>query len=214
MREFKTFFLNKKNIVFFNKPFQHLVVDLDLSFNYRDILKVFSLKNDESIKRDNKNFQKIEIRKSDSVLAEIFNDVQSDKMIELCQEYFGFKSLIKDLSFDGGGFTATSAPGYLRYHHDFPFSSDVNAYRVCNILLYLNSAQLKGGNLHLLDPESKTVEKIIKPKFGRLVIFPTSRYTPHGFSRIESGLRLSINSYFYAKKPLDDRFQPAPTDWL
>ena len=57
-------------------------------------------------------------------------------------------------------------------------------------------------------------EKIIKLEFGLFVAFPTSKNTPHGFSRIKKGKRIGINSYFYSDSPLDERTEPSKTDWI
>jgi hypothetical protein len=71
-----------------------------------------------------------------------------------------------------------------------------------------------GGDLHLLDSSTKTVEASIQPLWGRILAFPTSRSTPHGFSIIKNGRRIGVNAYFYADSPLDDRFTPSKTEWL
>ena len=68
--------LNKENVVLFNKPFQHLIVDLELFFKFKDIFRIFSSMHDTSLKRNNENFQKIENRKTDLSKGDIVGDVK------------------------------------------------------------------------------------------------------------------------------------------
>jgi hypothetical protein len=200
---------------FFSDPFKHIVCKIDLGLSPHQIQEFLTATpTQDFLVNKNSNFQKKELRKASGHLGDILKYVCSQELLELCQREFGLSELKPDESFDGGGITVTSAPGFLRYHVDFPFSSVANAYRIVNVLLYLNDEDLCGGDLHLLDPISKTVEKIIKPEFGLLVAFMTSKNTPHGFSKIENGIRISVNSYFYHAAPLDDRWEPTKTGWL
>ena len=108
----------------------------------------------------------------------------------------------------------TGVGKYLRYHFDFPYSNVAKKYRVVNALVYLSDPKIEGGELHLLDPETGTVEARVEPKFGTLALFATSDGSPHGVSKIYKHPRISINSYFYADKPLDNRIEPGKTTWL
>jgi hypothetical protein len=206
-------FIKKKQV--FSDPFKHIVCEIDTSCSPLDIQRYLeSTPSDDFIVNKNANFQKKELRKASDQLGKILYCMCSSELLQLCEAEFGLTRLKPDETFDGGGITVTGAPGFLRYHVDFPYSSSANAYRVVNTILYLNNSDLRGGDLHLLDPISKTVEKVIKPKFGLLVAFMTSKNTPHGFSKIKTGTRISVNSYFYHAAPLDDRFEPTKTGWI
>ena len=160
------------------------------------------------------NFQKLEIKKFTGVLTSIIEDLSSKHFTEFLKEKFNINDIELDKSFDGGGLTFTKKGGFLRYHADFPYSDKVEKYRILNAILYLNYEKIEGGNLHLIDNDTKTVEEMVNPEMGRLVIFPTSKNTPHGVSVIKNGLRISLNAYYYSDEPLDDRFSPSRTMWL
>lgn len=203
------------NAEYFSYPYPHLIGKIDIESNEDQVASLISeIHESVKIMTLNDNFQKTEVRNCPGLLGMLMAYMQSTQIMELCERAFSTEKLMPDPGFDGGGLTITSAGGYLRYHHDFPYSNSAKAYRVVNALLYLNKSNLIGGDLHLIDPSSRTVEKIISPSFGLFVAFPTSKNTPHGFSRIKSGDRVSINSYFYSELPLDDRVQPCKTEWL
>jgi Rps23 Pro-64 3,4-dihydroxylase Tpa1-like proline 4-hydroxylase len=198
-------------------PFKHGLSKTELPFTYEELLAAIE---DEGLinanERNNQNFQKTEIRASNKngIVKEVLSLMSSAEMTEVLSDAFGIASLSSDKSFDGGGLTITDTGGFLRYHADFPYSNLAKKYRVINCLLYLSSPDIHGGDLHLLDPTTRTVEAAIEPVWGRLLAFPTSKNTPHGFSRITSGRRISVNAYYYADYPLDDRFAPGKTEWL
>ena len=140
--------------------------------------------------------------------------MSSQKLADICANHLNLDRLEPDPEYDGGGLTITGTGKFLRYHYDFPYSNVAKKYRVVNALLYLSDPEIKGGELHLLDPKTGTVEATVLPKFGTLAIFPTSGQTPHGVSKIYNHPRISINSYFYADKPLDNRLDPSKTVWI
>lgn len=200
----------------YDHPFKHVI--------YRDVIKTsfdelsasiddVAEKNSFRLKQ-NENFHKIEVKSASGRLQQLLDFMASDDLAALCAQHFNIPNLEADPSFDGGGLTITGVGKYLRYHYDFPYSNSAKGYRVVNALLYLSNPKIKGGNLHLLDPGSGTVEASIEPFFGTLAIFATSGKTPHGVSRIFGYPRVSINSYFYAQAPLDERYEPSKTEWI
>ncbi len=207
--------LNLSNWEAFTRPFPYVVIKNTISIDSEK----FKYEVDEilsgsvNIKTDN-NFQKIEIKKAGGIIGELLSEMQSNQLLDFASQKFSLGNISSDISYDGGGFTITKQGGFLRYHADFPYSNNVQKYRVLNALMYLCDDDFEGGELHLIDPYSGTVEARITPKFGTIAIFPTSKYTPHGVSRIIKGNRISINSYFYDSKPLDDRLTPSKTMWL
>jgi hypothetical protein len=208
--------MNFYSIKEFSAPYRFATGEFQIP-NFTDLEALYSsIRNYKQEYRDNQNFQKIEI-KSPLNLPQgkpIFEFVTSEETVNLANGFLGRSDLILDRRFDGGGLTATFTDGFLRYHHDFPFSSIVNKYRVLNLIMYFSTPDIDGGDLHLLDPVSQTVEYSFSPHAFKFIMFPTSKWTPHGFSRIRNGCRISFNAYFYADLPLDDRFVATKTNWL
>jgi Rps23 Pro-64 3,4-dihydroxylase Tpa1-like proline 4-hydroxylase len=149
----------------------------------------------------------------------LMNFLSSDDCAKAIANVFNLNfELEGDSTFDGGGFVISPPGSFLGYHADFNFSSQVKKYRVANILLYMNenySSNL-GGNLHLLDSHSLTVEKSVEPIENRALIFLTTDKTPHGVSKnLQSFSRKSFNAYFYAdNNPEDTDSNPHRTLWI
>lgn len=207
--------LNLQNYKHSNIPFDHIIVEDAVSIKQADFLEQLQkIEPSQFIKSSNSNFQKQELRVSNGLIGDLLGYMQSNQMLRFCEEQLNIEKLYPDPSYDGGGLTITPTGGFLRYHADFPYSNSTNQYRVVNAILYLSTSDIKGGNLHLIDYESGTVEKSIAPQFGKIAIFPTSKYTQHGVSRILDGTRIGINAYYYADNPLDDRLTPSKTLWI
>jgi len=208
---------NIDNFHIHKDPFRYALSDYVLPFTYEELLSAIDSESDlnKSI-TNNADFQKIEIRKSHSngLIHDLLALMKSDELTGVLSNVFDIGPLSSDGTYDGGGLTITEAGGHLRYHADFPYSNNAKKYRVINCLLYLSSPDIIGGDLHLLDPKTRTVEASVPPQWGRLLAFPTTRFTPHGFSRVKNGRRIGVNAYFYADQPLDDRYSPGKTEWL
>ena len=205
----------KKHEVFY-EPFKHIVYKDCIEGNQEDITSAAIKLGEEKKKSlvENDNYSKIEIKQSDGPLKDLFAFMSSQELADICSKHLDLRKLEPDPEYDGGGLTITGIGKFLRYHYDFPYSNVAKKYRVVNALLYLSNPKIKGGELHLLDPKTGTVEASVSPKFGTLAIFSTSDQTPHGVSKIYKHPRISINSYFYSDKPLDERIEPSKTVWL
>ena len=88
-----------------------------------------------------------------------------------------------------------------------------------NILIYLNQDNSSdfGGQLHLLDADSNTVEKIVSPKFGTMLGFYTDDKSFHGVSKNKNGFfRRSLNLYYYSETPIspNQSNEPHKTIWV
>lgn len=199
----------------FNYPYPHTIFENVLDFGFDNCLKALEEINFSKVKENaNSNYQKIELKSVEGLFGKLLDFMSSTQLSDALAGIYQFDDLTPDPAFDGGGLTLTREGGFLRYHADFPFSNETKKYRVLNAILYLCDPNIKGGNLHLLHYESGTVERVVEPNFGRLIVFPTSKYTPHGFSKIIQRDRVSINSYFYSNKPIDDRIEPTKTHWF
>jgi|688.fasta_scaffold40740_7 hypothetical protein len=147
--------------------------------------------------------------------------MSSEKLISQIKSLFSIgkeTNIYPDLSYDGGGYVISPPQSFLSYHADFNFSNEIKKFRSLNILFYMNpESTINGGSLHLLDAESKTVEKIVEPKLNRLLIFKTDDVSFHGVSRNnENFFRRSFNFYYYTDVPLSQKQSQDPhkTIWM
>lgn len=209
-------------------PFKHLVLNdflcegslhdlqsdvrrLEMQENYR------SYESDFGIKKEWKNFPK-EL----SNLNQFLESLQGEDFISSLTEKFSLPTHVKispDSTYDGGGYVISPPGSFLGYHADFNFSSNTEKYRILNVLYYMNDDYERnfGGHLHLLDSESKTVEKVVEPKINTLLAFLTDDISFHGVSRNASKFhRRSFNLYYYAEEPLsaNQSKDPHKTLWV
>jgi hypothetical protein len=196
-------------------PFSHSIFENVLNIKFEVILnELMKIQDEDFVFSKNSNFQKKELRACSGIFGQMMNELNSETFLDKLKNIYSFTNLTFDRSFDGGGLTITQEGGYLRYHADFPYSNATQKFRVLNAILYLSNSSINGGELQLLDYESGTVAASIKPTFGRLVVFPTSKYTIHGFNKVINQDRISINAYYYDDSPIDDRNQPSKTIWF
>lgn len=90
----------------------------------------------------------------------------------------------------------TSSPGSF-----ISYNNHNNNKNILYIFLFLNENynDNNGGQLHLLNSFSKTVEFIIKPEFNKLVIFTVSNNTIFGFNINKNNFfnkYLKVNYYY------------------
>lgn len=188
-----------------------------LDNEFENFKKDFSVLTFGSKSEKRNSFTKFELRNTEELrrlrfVRKIYEWYLSDECTAAVEKKLGFSDIWADESLDGGGLTLTPSGHGLRYHVDFPFSNSARGFRVANLIVYLSNCD--GGRFQLLDPGYKTVEAEIVPEATKFCLFPTSEHTPHGHSMVRSGQRLSFNLYFYAERPLDNRFQPAKTEWI
>lgn len=209
-----------------SEPFSHVHIEQFLPNDfaneaYADLLQVENSEPDNhfisanGIKREYK-----QPRDNHPAYNQLMSLFSTSILLPSIESKFGLLdgSLHADPSYDGGGYVISPANTHLRYHADFNFSSKIDKYRVLNIILYMNKGYLPsyGGQLHLLDHNTMTVEKAINPVFNSAVIFITNKSTPHGVSINRNGFeRRSINAYFYSNNPIkEDQRIPHKTIWI
>jgi len=155
-------------------------------------------------------------------LTELLDYLSSDEFIESLRIKFKISKEVKlypDNSYDGGGYVISPPGSYLGYHADFNFSSHAEKYRVLNVLIYMNENYVptQGGILHLLDPDSKTVEGEVMPEINTMLAFFTDDVSFHGVSKNKHDFfRRSFNLYYYADSPISPNqgSDPHKTIWL
>ncbi len=209
-------------------PFEHLQVENLFDANNINLLLQSALKIEDTAPTkffDTEFGQKKEYRLFDHSNGAVFTFIQalySEQFLQLLKDKFQIPAeleLFPDWAFDGGGYVVSPQQAFLSYHADFNFSSQVGMYRVLNILFYMNDNYFEnqGGELHLLDSVSKTVEKRVSPKLNTLIAFKTDDVSLHGVSRNSLSFnRRSFNIYYYAKSPVSINQSSAPhkTLWV
>ena len=209
-------------------PFQHFVSKNFLSYDLVEKIQkeLFDL---EKIEPQNKFESQFGTKKEWKIfpnnfilLNEWLKFLASENFINSLKEKFGISkevSIVPDSTYDGGGYVVSPPGSYLGYHADFNFSSKASKYRVINILFYMNPNYVlhQGGHLHLLDSNSKTVEKSVLPEQNTILGFFTDDTSFHGVSLNKEGfLRRSFNLYYYSDIPISQNqsTEPHRTIWL
>ncbi len=147
-------------------------------------------------------------------LNKLIKEIYSRKFIKILEEIFNIKKLYPDRSNLYSGLNISNKGSKLNEHIDFNFNKSIKKYRYINLLLYLNKNYRKehGGIFYIRDHLSK--KKIfIKPILNKVVIFKTDTFTPHGFTKINSNKRISLNMYFYTTKNLSKSKTKHKTIW-
>jgi len=84
--------------------------------------------------------------------------------------------------------------GILRYestgHYDYHVDHNASVPRTLSCILFLND-DYEGGKLNFLDIRSQQVTTI-KPKKGRLIIWPSSYMYPHKVEEVTKGIRYTV----------------------
>jgi len=144
----------------------------------------------------------------DETLRAAFALFNSAAMLQFIETLTGFKGLLPDPYFAGGGLHETSAGGLLGIHADFQVNEGLQLYRRVNMLVYLNQDWLPeyGGNLELWDRQMQARQQTVAPLFNRCVIFNTDADSFHGhpdpLTTPEGVTRRSIALYYYQAMPI------------
>lgn len=167
--------------------------------------------------------------------AQLDDLIQSREFLDLLGRLTGIDSLLYDPWYFGGGTHENREGQDLDPHVDFNRHPVEGWHRRLNLIVYLNHEwdDAWGGSLELhTDPRSPDDRvTLITPLYNRCVIFETTEWSWHGFSRItlpanrRGFSRKSIALYFYTKerpseeladthstiyvdRPLPERFVP------
>lgn len=210
-----------------NYPFKHILVEQFLDGGALNLLQsdlILLEKTPESKRYVSDHGDKREWKefpKELSHLNKFLNLLSSEEFVSSLKKIFDIPqelNLLTDPTYDGGGYVISPPGSFLRYHADFNYSSKAEKYRVLNILFYLNQDYQEdlGGELHLLDAQTKTVEKRVAPKANTLLGFLTDDISFHGVSIIRKQPRRSFNIYYYSDKPIseDQATIPHKTIWV
>jgi 2OG-Fe(II) oxygenase superfamily len=164
--------------------------------------------------------------------------IQTREFLDLVGHITGIADLLYDPWYFGGGTHENRAGQDLDPHVDFNRHPVWRWHRRLNLIVYLNHEwdDAWGGSLELHTDPRAADDRVttITPLYNRAVIFETTEWSWHGFSRIalpedkKSLSRKSIALYFYTTqrpqdeladthstiyvdRPLPERFQPGLT---
>jgi hypothetical protein len=164
--------------------------------------------------------------------------IQTREFLDLVGKITGIPNLLYDPWYFGGGTHENRSGQDLDAHVDFNRHPVERWHRRLNLIVYLNHEWQDGwgGSLELhSDPRADDDRvTLVTPLYNRAVIFETTEWSWHGFSRIalpdekKSLSRKSIALYFYTTerpsdeqadthstiyvdRPLPDRFKPGFT---
>jgi hypothetical protein len=178
------------------------------------------------------------VRELGSAYAELDDLVQSAPFLALVSRLTGIDDLLYDPHYFGGGTHENREGQDLDPHVDFNRHPIESWHRRLNLIVYLNHEwdDAWGGSLELhTDPRAADDHvTLITPLYNRCVIFETTEWSWHGFSRISLPperrdlSRRSIALYFYTRerppeeladnhstiyvdRPLPDRFHTGMT---
>lgn len=151
----------------------------------------------------NDNIQDIESNMP--AVWKMLNFYNSKSFLQNLEILTGIDNLIADWSFSGGGCHKTTNGGKLSIHTDYQSHPENGLHRRLNMLIYLNPNWQSewGGDLQLVDFDSKEVIKKISPKFKRMVLFNTTNKSLHGHPEPiqcpDNEARYSFALYYFTK---------------
>jgi hypothetical protein len=224
-------------------PFRHVVIDdfLDAGYAARllDDFPPFERGNARNEAGEPGQKSTVErIRELGAPYAALDDLIRSPAFLDLIGRITGIADLLYDPYYFGGGTHENREGQDLDPHVDFNRHPIEAWHRRLNLIVYLNHdwQDAWGGSLELhTDPRAPDDRvSLITPLFNRCVIFETTEWSWHGFSRIalpaeHQGLtRKSIALYFYTRerpqdeladthstiyvdRPLPERFQAGMT---
>lgn len=202
------------------EPFRHVVIDDFLAPDYAAaLLALFP-----PFERGNARNEAGElggkstiarIRRLGRPYATLDDLIQTRAFLDLVGHITGIPDLLYDPDYFGGGTHENRGGQDLDPHVDFNRHPLEGWHRRLNLIVYLNHAwdDAWGGSLELhSDPRAADDRvRLVTPSFNRCVIFETTEWSWHGFSRITlppqhaALTRKSIALYFYTReRPADE----------
>jgi hypothetical protein len=221
-------------------PFRHVVIDDFLAPEYcAQLFKEFppfergNARNEAGELGAKSTVEKI--RELGPAYASLDDLIQTREFLDLIGHITGIPDLLYDPWYFGGGTHENRAGQDLDPHVDFNRHPVERWHRRLNLIVYLNREwdDAWGGSLELHSDPRAADDRVtlVTPLYNRAVIFETTEWSWHGFSRIAlpqdklSLSRKSIALYFYTTerpqdeladthstiyvdRPLPERFQP------
>jgi len=139
----------------------------------------------------------------DSFSRTLFYAFNAAPFLKFLESLTGYKGLVPDPYFFGGGLHETVNGGHLSIHADYNLNETLSLKRRVNVLIYLNQEwdENYGGNLELWEKDMSKKAVSVAPLFNRCVVFSTEDDTFHGhpdpLTMPEDRSRRSIALYYY-----------------
>jgi len=210
------------------KPCNHLGLDNFLNDEFATSLYDNFPKIDNlQVKRKSLNETKAEDYHFDRfhpAFSQLKEFVQSESFSEFIGKITGIENMYVPSGSYGSGVHQGANGSYVDVHIDYNVSTEHNAWRRINLLIYLNKNWQDGygGDLELWDKGMTTCMAKYPPLFNRAIIFYTDDNSPHGYSKIdvpEGESRKSFYTYFYTDleegvEYRDSKFFAKPDDTM
>jgi len=157
---------------------------------------------------DQRNKFQLTSFESDSVLEQVFKELNSDKFLEWLERITEIEEpLIGDPKLFGGGLHQSIHGAFLNVHVDYNIHPETKLHRRLNVLVYMNKdwKDEYQGHLELWDLRKGRKELLEKvaPTFNRCVIFETNEISFHGhpvpLNTPRQINRKSLATYYYTK---------------
>lgn len=154
--------------------------------------------------------------------------IQSRAFLDWLGELTGIDDLLYDPHYFGGGTHENRHGQDLDPHVDFNRHPITKWHRRLNLIVYLNDIWCPewGGAIEFhkdprLPPEDNEI-RVVQPEFNRAVLFETTKWSWHGFDRIDlpqgeddSRSRKSVALYFYTRsRPKEEQTRPHSTIYV
>ncbi|MEM8583636.1 MAG: 2OG-Fe(II) oxygenase [Bacteroidota bacterium] len=160
---------------------------------------------DMKVKRKSLNENKVEDYKFERwhpVFSDAKSSVTGEEFCEVMSKITDIDGLFVTTDNTGAGIHQGANNSYVDVHIDYNMSTQFNAWRRINMLVYLNKnwKDEYGGHLTLWDKGMTKMEKKVLPSFNRAVVFLTDENSPHGVNKVnvpEGETRKSFYVYYY-----------------
>ncbi|HWS27556.1 MAG TPA: 2OG-Fe(II) oxygenase [Xanthomonadales bacterium] len=211
-------------------PFRHVVIDGFFSESLLQALRtdfpVFEHGNARNESGELAGKSVVErIRALGPAYAQLDDLMQSRGFLDWISQITGISDLLYDPHYFGGGTHENRRGQDLDPHVDFNLHPITGWHRRLNLIIYLNPEwdDAWGGSLELHSDPRRPDNQItlVTPLLNRAVIFETTEWSWHGFSRIAPPAdranvsRRSIALYFYTReRPDEERADPHSTIYV
>ncbi|MCK7593868.1 2OG-Fe(II) oxygenase [Pseudomarimonas salicorniae] len=205
------------------RPFRHLVIDDFFRPEFANALlaefPAFERGNARTENGDLGQKSTVEkIRELGPSFEALDDLIQSKPFLDWLSEATGIPDLLYDPWYFGGGTHESREGQELDAHVDFNRHPANGWHRRLNLIVYLNREweDAWGGSLELHSDPRRDDNRVtlVTPLFNRCVVFETTEWSWHGFSRITlppaqaHKTRRSIALYFYSRSRPADELAP------
>lgn len=212
---------NLKNNYSSAKPFPHIILDDFINDNTLLDVVISELHNNQTwgmdpvalrygnqVKKFFMPWDRDSVAKIPPATKFLLTFFNSENTLSYLSQLTGIPKLIPDPNFVGGGVHKTTPGGKLNIHSDYALHPwETRLFRRVNVLFYLNKDWNPswGGELHLLDFDTREKVKEVLPIYNRAVIFNTTTKSLHGHPEPlacpEDRYRLSLALYYFTLEP-------------